>query len=337
MPAFSSMVGQHFAYAAGRSGVLQQILLSASDRDRLLGARDLQEAEAILTELKLTNPIDQGLKKSADILHALEQWVRKEVEQMTPESKLPTFSILWMERDIPLIAYALKKHFGLTSAVSSAPSDAMTSVSLEALTTYLADGTEGQLPSHITGFLKEALAWENVSPQMVDTAVAQHIANMQLRLARTSGSSLIKQYVKHKIDCGNIRTALRLLKDEDVHTKDHLIMGGYIDPTKFTGDLGSILAAVDASPLSYELSEKISKAVDDTNALELALSEILAEDIARMWNMALSIEPVFAFAALTESQLKLLRTLLIGKRANMSPQEIKHVLPPFLSASHYIS
>jgi len=55
-----------------------------------------------------------------------------------------------------------------------------------------------------------------------------------------------------------------------------------------------------------------------------------------MWNIPLSIEPVFAFAALAQSQLALLRALIIGKRANLDPQTIKKMLPPFLSASHYV-
>ncbi|MCA9370346.1 MAG: V-type ATPase subunit [Candidatus Peregrinibacteria bacterium] len=336
MPVFSSMVGQHFAYASGRSGVLQNMLLSSSDRDRLLGAKDLREAEAILTELKLTNPIDQGLKKSAEILSAIEEWVRKEVEHMTPASKLPTFAILWMEYDIPLIAYLLKKHVGLTSAVSTVPNDAMASCKAGEIESFLAERKNEGLPSHLINFLQTALQWENPTPQYVDAQVSQYITSRQLMLARASGSKLIVRYVRNKIDIVNIRTALRLVEEKE-SSSDHLIMGGGIDPKKLTGNLESILHAINASSLPYELAERIRKASNDTNALELALSDVLAKDIADMWNIPLSIEPVFAFAALAQSQLKLLRTLLIGKRAAMSPQEIKHVLPPFISASHYLS
>lgn len=335
MPVLSSMVGQHFAYASGRSGVLQQILLTMSDRDRLLGAKDLTEAEAILTELKMTNPIDQGLKRSDEILNAIEAWARSEVEQMTPESKQETFSILWMENDIPLLSYLIKERMGLTSAISTVPSDTMSSYTVEQLRDYLENGNEGTLPAHLVTFLRETVSQEDVSPQSIDSAVAQYVCDLQRKLARSSGSKLIMKYVRHKIDLTNIRTALRLLKSETTD-ESHLIMGGTIETARLTKDRESIFRAIDASPLPYELSTQLRAAGDDTNAIELALSQVIANDIAAMWNIPLSIEPVFAFAALTLSQLKLLRTLLIGKRAAMSPQEIKQVLPPFLSASHYV-
>ena len=335
MSLLSPTVGQHFAYAAGRTAVLQQILLSTSDKDRLLGAKDMREAEAILTELKLTNPIDQGLKKSDDILNAIEQWIRKEVEHMTPESKQPTFSILWMENDASLIAYLLKEFFGLTSDVSTVPSDSMTSYSKADIEVLVQENTAGTLPSHLVTFVQSVKEMTDPQPQQIDAAVTQYIANMQRKLARASDSSLIKRYVRHKIDVTNIRTALRLLNQEE-SASDHLIMGGNIDPKALQGDLNSILATIDTSSLPYELSEAIRAAGSDTNALEQALSKVTANDIAAMWNVPMSIEPVFAFAALANLQLKLLRVLLIGKRATMSPQEIKSILPPFLSASHYV-
>jgi hypothetical protein len=308
--------------------VLQQLLLTASDRDRLLGAADLKEAESILTELKLTSPIDQGLKKSDEILQAIGTWVRAEVETMAPESKRPAFHILWLEEDAPMLSYLLKKHHGLTSAVSTQPLSGMTTYSADALQQLVTEGIAGSLPSHLVEFIKEAKDIKDVTPQSIDSAVAQYVATLQLKLARASGSAALKSYVEHKIDLNNIRTALRKGND--------LIVGGSIAPKDLTGDLRSILTAVDRSSLPYDLSDPIRKAVDDPNALEHALSKVMADDIAHMWNIPLSIEPVFAFAALAQSQMKLLRVLLIGKRANMSPQEIKLMLPPFLSASHYV-
>lgn len=330
MPELSTIVGQHFAYAAGRTGVLQQLLLTASDRDRLLGAADIKEAEAILTELKLTNPIDQGLKKADEILPAVAMWIRREVEQMAPDSKLPAFTILWIEEDAPLIAYLLKKHHGLTSAIATQPLGGMSAYDPEALKSLIEDGSAGTLPSQLVDFVTEMKTLKEPDPIEIDTKVAQFAADMKMRLARASGSTALKKFVSHHIDLSNIRTALR-------GGFDHLTSGGSIDPSKLKGDRNQILKAIDASPLPYSLSEELRKAGDDVNAVELALSKVIADDIAHMWNVPMSIEPVFAFTALAKMQLKLIRVLVIGKRAGMSPQEIKQMLPPFLSASHYVT
>lgn len=330
-----SFIGQHFAFAAGRTGVLQQLLLTMSDRDRLLGASTLSEAEAILTEIKMTNPIDQGLKKGDDILHAIGAWVRSEVRLMAPENKQDIFNILWLEEDASLLSYLLKKHHGLTSEISIAPESTMAAYDPKALQILFTEDDAGDLPNHLVSFVREAKMQSDVSPQSIDAAVAQYIANVQLKLARTSGSKEIKQYVLHKIDLTNIRTALRLVGTEE-SVQDHLILGGSIDPKALCGDRDAIITAVEKSALLFGIGNEIRKADDDQNALEHALSDVMANDIAHMWNVPMSIEPVFAFAALTLSQIKLLRVLLIGKRANLGPQDIKHMLPPYLSASHYV-
>jgi|GEM_PF-519894 V/A-type H+-transporting ATPase subunit C len=337
MSALQSLIGQHFAYASGRTGVLQQLLLTASDRDRLLGSADLKEAEAILTELKLTSPIDQGLKKSDEILLAIGAWVRAEVETMAPESKKTAFHILWLEEDAPILSYLLKKHHGLTSAVSTEPQSGMTAYGTQALQALVEEDTVASLPSHLIEFVKNAKGMKNASPQSIDSAVAQYIATVQIALARASGSAALKDYIEHKIDLSNIRTMLRVKSNELLITYHaSLLNGGTLNLGTTLGDPIEIAKAIDRSSLPYSLGEAIRKNADDPNALEHALSQVIAGDIAHMWNIPLSIEPVFAFAALALSQMRLLRVLLIGKRAHMSPQEIKLMLPPFLSASHYV-
>jgi len=97
-----------------------------------------------------------------------------------------------------------------------------------------------------------------------------------------------------------------------------------------------VRAFIDRSSLSFTLTEDLLDLTDDPGALERELAKVLASDIAHMWNIPLSIEPVFAFAALALSHLRLLRVLLMGKRNGLSPQEIKKLLPPFVSASHYV-
>ncbi|MDP7477031.1 MAG: V-type ATPase subunit [Candidatus Peribacteraceae bacterium] len=331
MPELQSLIGQQFAFASGRTGVLQQLLLTAADRDRLLGCKDLPEAERILTELKLTNPIDQGLKKADEILQAVAEWVRGEVEDMSPIAKKPTFHILWLEEDEPIISFLLKKHHGLTSDVSKEPVSGMTTYEPEALRTLVESGEQNMLPEHLATFVREIKERTDWKPEQIDAAVSQYVANLQLTLARTSGSSLIRTYVRNKIDLTNIRTALRVTDDAS-----SLMSGGSLNLQKVLGDAEGIAKEIEKSDLPNALADAVRSGDKDQNALEMSLSKVTADDIAHMWNVPLSIEPLFAFAALAHSQLKLLRALTIGKRAGLSPQEIKQMLPPFLSASHYI-
>ena len=132
----------------------------------------------------------------------------------------------------------------------------------------------------------------------------------------------------------NIRIALRLR--EENADDSVFIQGGSLDLKRLAGNLEGIVKAIERSHLPFSLGEAVRKSADSPNDLELALSEVTASDIAHMWNTPLSIEPVFAFAALAQSQVALLRALVIGKRAALDPQSIKQMLPPFISASHYV-
>jgi len=80
MSELSTLLGQNFSFASGRTGVLQLLLLTQPDIDRLLGSRDTSEANKILTELKLTSIINQGLNEGDAILQAVGAWIRHEVE-----------------------------------------------------------------------------------------------------------------------------------------------------------------------------------------------------------------------------------------------------------------
>ncbi|MBT5237245.1 hypothetical protein HOL63_02645 [Candidatus Peregrinibacteria bacterium] len=334
MSQVSSLLSQHFAYASGRTGVLQQLLLTASDKDRLLGAADLETTEQILTELRMTDPIDQGLLKADDILLALSEWIKEEVESMTPESKRPVFHILWIEESAPLLSYLLKKHFGLSSPMSTEPRSNMKTESTQQLKKLIENNKEGSLPTPLVSFVRETKKRESLTPEIIDTLTSQHVANVHLGLAKVSKSPAIMQYVIHRIDLTNIRTAMRL--KSEVADLSVFVKGGTLNLRKLSGDLNGIAKAIELSELPFSLGEAVRKSADDLSDLEVALSKVTANDIAHMWNIPMSIEPVFAFAALAESQVALLRALVIGKRAALDPQSIKKMLPPFISASHYV-
>ena len=106
-----------------------------------------------------------------------------------------------------------------------------------------------------------------------------------------------------------------------------------MDPRAFAG-ARSVAALVRVHGF-YALADLLDQPNHTGSDIERMLSDIRAEDIGALWNEPLKLEPVFAFAATALTQLALLRALLIGKRAQLSPQEIKRLLPPFLTASHY--
>jgi len=337
MSDLQALIGQHFAYAHGRMGVLKQLLLDKSDVDRLLGSHSLREVEKILTELKMTNVIDQGISEGRAILEAVGSWMRGEVEQMSPISHRPIFHILWLEGDAPLLAYFLKKHHGLNLDLGREPVSHFNAYDPDALRALVLDDVAGLLPSRLVEFVREIRAKEGQTAQEIDNAVAQYIAQTQSALARTSGSKDIRQFLAHRIDLQNIRTTLRLIRDGIDDRTSFLLEGGTISTNEFAGSIQDLIKTIERSSLAFYLPSNLEEVLGDTIEFERNAAYLIASDISKMWNVPLSIEPLFAFAAITIAQLQLIRTILITKANELSPQQIKRVLPPFLSASSFLT
>lgn len=330
-----ALIGQHYAFAHGRLGVLRQSLLNQSDVHRLLGAHDMREVEQILIELKLTAVIEQSLRNANDILLALGTWIRAEVEDMVDSSKHDAFRALWMDEDLPLLAYLFKQHAKLTSSISAEPVATIGSYDPSALRSLVDDGHAEHLPPQLVSFVASVRSLEQPTPETIDAAVARFGAAERLRYARMSSSSLIVRYARHTIDVQNVRTALRLLHAHENRPAEFLLDGGTIPTSKLIGSLEKIRIAIDASDLHFHLLKPLNEDIELPTALERGLSDLLATDVERMWDNTLGIEPPFAFAATALSQLRLIRAVILGKKNLLSPQDIKQILPPYIGVSRF--
>jgi len=332
MSEVSALIGQHYAFAAGRTGVLRQLLISQPDVDRMLGSHGIQELNRVLTEMKFTNIIPQGLASTEGMLPALEQWVKNEVAAMVPESKRHIFTILWTDGDAPTLAWMLKKKYELTLLDSTEPTTGLHAFSVNELHDLVKTGTPHSLPYEIVAGVEKVKAMNPKKAKMIDTVVDQAIAAYKTRIAKESGSRLILDFVQNTIDTTNIRTIVRSLPA--LHTSA-LLPGGTMNLQKVK-TMEELRSQIVQSGI-FGFSVDLSILLRDSIAFERAVADLIAKDIAEMWSMPMTVEPVFAFAAIALSHIALVRAVSIGKRAGLSPQEIKQVLPPFIPASSFRS
>lgn len=331
MPSAITPTGEKYAYGYGRIGVLQQRLLSQGDIDRLLAAKTDRELRQVLGEVQLTAPV-MPREDLHDIVPLLEKWLRTEVENMAPTKKRDVFHILWMREDIPAIAYYLKKFHGFTSELSKEPLEAVTAYDVKSVRALALEGAKGDLPVDLVQFVEGIKNRTGISPQEIDGEVARFIARKQVRMARKSGSRLVKRYVSHLIDLQNIRTIRRLKPEE--RSPAHFVEGGELSVKLLLDDSADLLLKlVEKSSLPDSLTKSLAEAKDSSVLLERALNKGLAHDIAAMRAVPLSIEPLVAFAIIALSHILLVRTILIGKAAHLSAEDIATLLPPFFSTS----
>jgi vacuolar-type H+-ATPase subunit C/Vma6 len=324
-----------FGFAYGRLGVLQQMLVSQVDVDRLLGTHDVKECERAIRELDFTQDID---KESETLLQEVALWVQDEVSKMTNDKDRAVFHILWLQEYAPTLMYVLKKHMGLIAEDVQAPPALFEAYKQSDIVKFLEKRNIGSLPKQIEALYQHVQDdqkeyEQNDLPKAIDQRVAQFIADTQAMLAKKSGSTLLIDYVTHQIDQQNIRTASRAVKAGDSHVSQFLT-GGSVQPKNWANATEESLPnIITRSSVGMQVDNALSSPIE----LEKQLAENTASDIAKMWNVPLSIEPVFAFAALVLNHLRVLRVMLIGKRNGMSPQEVKAMLPPFIKPTHYVS
>lgn len=331
----SPILGQQFAYGFGRIGVLQQHFLSQGDIDRLLGAHDDQQLLQIVGELDLAHGIEPTTDPR-ELTVRMERHFQAEVRAMAGADHREIFDILWLPNDGALLAYLLKKHYGLTSAISVEPLAGSYAYPPQALQSLIETGkTSADLPRSLTEFVLRMRARFGATPQVIDDSVSQYVIEEQLRLAKKSGSRLILRYIQHQIDLKNIRTARRLRPEDD--PKTHLMVGGRIPVADLSADPKKLASLIQSSHLPSELADSLGDSDEASVALERGLARAMARDISAMRERVLSMEAVFAFAIIMQSQIRVLRTIAIGKSMKLKAEEITQLLPPFFSASPFVS
>ncbi len=334
MPTLSAFTGRDYAYGYGRVGVLQEYLLTEGDVERLLLAPDFAACTRLLAELKIAKSLE-WTDDPRQLIHELESWLQHEMTAMVPKADARIFDILWLKSDTPLLAYLLKAHHGLTAAASVEPTVTATAFEPGALRELVQTGRSQSLPKELVDFVSAVRGDDSLTAPQIDTAVARFVAAQQTRLAADSGSELVQRYVAHHIDLVNIHIAHRLTSRD--RPQDHLLAGGNIPVQAFTADPERLVELVRGSSLPNSLIDALVDVDQSSALLQRALAKAIAVDIARMRDCVLTIEPLFAFATIAQSQFKVLRTLIVGKGAGLSLQEMRAMLPPFLSASPFTS
>lgn len=331
MSTSASLTGSNFAYAYGRIGVLQQKLIHQGNIDRLVGAHNEAQLRQALSEIPFTAPA-MPQESLSDVPFAMERLLKKEVIDLVPEDKAPIFNILWLREDQSIIAHFLKEHFGHTSGLTSIQRKTVTAYGIEQLENLiLRDNAEFIEDSDLIDFVASIKKQRTITPSKIDHDVGICIAAKQMQHARLSGSTLILRYVRHLIDLQNIRTLRRL---PDGQSGEGLfIPDGEINIKALVEHPKDLAELIRSSTLPSKLVDSMHRGEDSSIVMERSLHQGLAHDIAEMRSIPLSIESIFAYATMAQSQIFMVRSILIGKDAGLTGQDINKLLPPVYSTS----
>lgn len=171
-------------------------------------------------------------------------------------------------------------------------------------------------------------------PQRIDIILDKGMYEELLALDKGINDKFLHKYITTLIDLTNIKTLLRVKKQGKGRDffKDILILGGNIDKDKLFSLLNDSSENI-SSKLSYtDYSEILKVGIEDyVKTGSSALFEKLSEDhIMKLMKgakyISFGMEPILAYVYAKETEIKLLRIIMVGKLNNIAQEVIRERL-----------
>jgi V/A-type H+-transporting ATPase subunit C len=149
--------------------------------------------------------------------------------------------------------------------------------------------------------------------------------------ARDSGSSFIRDYVRHRIDLANIKIYCRVRYSGAAPERLLQLVspGGYLDETMFLHTPGLSFSEIAEKLRSTHYHKLWSEAIEALEkretfvALERGIEDFLMSYLQQAKRIVLGPEPVFAYGLAKKRELSLLRLVGAGKLVDVPPGILK--------------
>lgn len=318
-----------YGFATGRVRALEPRMVSRARIDRLIEAQNIEEIHRVLAET------DYGPElRAADTIDEVEAALEGrlgEVYQLLRESNLPADMARYFQsrHDFTNLRVLIKGGFGQQAGVELSR---LGEVSGETAGAIVADRTFSGLPSYLADAAVEAVALYSETKRLavIDMALDRRYFNNLLALALKLRSKWIVAYTRLLIDLANGRTVARsrqeAAKIESV--ADYLLDGGNIAGTAWF-DIYSkpetIVDRVGAIPdgrIRQEVIDWLTGAAP-VSEYDLMADGIMIDYLLSSHRFMAGPEPVFAYAAAREHEVKLLRMIVFAHLSGLPAARIK--------------
>jgi len=347
------MNNANYAYAVGRIRALENQLLRMIDFERLL---ETESAEAVLEELSDT---DYGehltrIKNTSDFEFILNEELKK-VYKLTSELSLDPeiTNLFFLKKDLHNLKVLLKSKYVPTLAVEDYLID-LGLFSLSDLRNMVEKNDYSNFGNlTIQGAIKQAIRQFELTHQaeLIDYVLDAAIYELSLTTVREYRNTFLEKLFQLEIDTINLKTLVRFIvaRKDKRYLKDVLIYGGDIPYEFFLKALTENekevrqkihqeryrnivvyeenIGAKERRLPFLENYEKILVAGINYweknrsfSYLEKLIDDHLTQYLKRAKYISLGIEPLIAYLLAKETEIKNIRTIIVGK-LNRLPEE----------------
>ncbi|NIQ37717.1 MAG: V-type ATP synthase subunit C [Proteobacteria bacterium] len=324
-----------YAYAMGVIRVRETQLLTRDRIDRAADAFDAEEVLRILAETIYSDYLS-GLTGPEEYESFLEEEHQKTLNLLRELSRDPRLTDIFFRRfDFHNLKVAVKERFvkqELTAAY--VPSG---SIPVEILKTAVTEEDFSKLPSWLGQIAEQTIRKfsERQDPKWIDISIDKEMFHDLLRTSREEGNLFIHNLVQREIDVINILSLFRIRwsGQERGLFLESFISGGRLslqfllelfdDPFESLPGLFAHTPYRDLVEEGWEfLHTNGSFVVFERMGRDLVLTYVREANL-----IAFGIEPLVAYVHAKENELRMIRTIIIGKLNNLHPNMIKESLP----------
>lgn len=323
-----------FTQAIPRIRVLETRLLDRTKIDRMIEVPSAQETIKVLQETEYINVLGT-VKRAEDYEIALRNELKRIYSllySITPVKEV--VDIMSIKYDYHNLKTLVKAKF-LNKDLSYLLIPVGT-VDVDLLKNSINNEYFRDLRPILRDAIEEALLEFNINsdPQAIDVIIDRYMLKEMLHISEGLRSDLIIKYVKSNIDTTNIRSLLRVKKQNK--SKDFLnkliLEGGFLDRDKlnafYSDSIENIpvkLAYTDYSEIAKLGIELYSKS-GSISPFEKLSDNYLMKLVKEAKFISFGPEPLLAYLIAKETEIKVIRIIMVGKLNNVSPELIRERL-----------
>ncbi|MBZ9688363.1 V-type ATP synthase subunit C [Clostridium estertheticum] len=325
------MDNMNFTQAVARLRVLETRLLGKVKIDRMIDSTSAEEVLKILQETEYASLMGT-VKRPEDYNLLLKEELNRVYSLMynvSPDTDI--VDILSLKYDYHNIKVMLKGR-ALDKDLSHMLIPVGT-VDIEKLKVYMITEDYRELnPSMRDAILKASEVYHELKdPQKIDIIVDQYMYTDMLARAKETKNNFIIDYVVRSIDFSNIKSVIRLKKQEKdlKFLKEVILPGGAVAMDILIRAFDEPIENMAAKFASSKYGEVIKQGIDDyiktgkLSLLEKFSENYIMKSLKTAKYVTFGPEPIFAYIAAKETEIKIIRIIMVGKLNNVDTAVIR--------------
>ncbi|MFD3156406.1 V-type ATP synthase subunit C [Haloimpatiens sp. FM7330] len=323
-----------YGHAVSRLKVLETRLLDKTKINRMIDSSSADEALKVLNETEYAHYVS-NLKRAEDYEVILSEELDRAYKLMydvTPNKAIiDVISLKYDYHNIKVLlkGNALKKELDyLLVSVGTVPT--------ELLKKSISEEYYGELSPVMREAIEKTLLVFNADndPQKIDIILDKYMYTEMLSKALSVEEEYIVDFVKIQIDITNIKTLLRVKKqNKDREFLDEVIIrGGKIDNDIFINSLNDSIENFTNKISHTDYYNILKVSMDESgkkgsiNIFEKYSDNFIMNYIKEAKYVSFGPQPILAYIFAKEAEIKAIRTVMVGKLNNIAPEIIRERL-----------